>query len=82
MLVAPCGYHLDPAAALAEQLVADHRLPPGAEVWAVDADSHFVRPGPRLVDGAETVAQILHPRSSESAAGRSGVVASIATSDP
>ncbi len=61
VLVAPCGYHLDDAARLAEQLVADDRLPPSAEVWAVDADSHFVRPGPRLVDGAETVARILHP---------------------
>jgi iron complex transport system substrate-binding protein len=30
-------------------------------VWAVDADSYFVRPGPRLVDGAEIVARILHP---------------------
>ena len=61
VLVAPCGYHLEQATGFAEQLVADDRLPGGAEVWAVDADSHFVRPGPRLVDGAETVAQILHP---------------------
>ena len=61
VLVAPCGYHLEQAAGFAAQLVADDRLPAGAEVWAVDADSHFVRPGPRLVDGAETVAQILHP---------------------
>ncbi|HEY3671789.1 MAG TPA: ABC transporter substrate-binding protein [Acidimicrobiia bacterium] len=61
VLVAPCGYHLEQAVDLAVQLVADDRLPPGAEVWAVDADSHFVRPGPRLVEGAETVAQILHP---------------------
>jgi len=60
-LVAPCGYHLEQATAFAEQLVADDRLPVGAEVWAVDADSHFVRPGPRLVDGAETVARVLHP---------------------
>jgi iron complex transport system substrate-binding protein len=59
--VAPCGFHLEPAARLAEHLVADNRLPAGAEVWAVDADGFFVRPGPRLVDGAETVAQILHP---------------------
>ncbi|MCU1457267.1 MAG: transporter substrate-binding protein, partial [Actinomycetia bacterium] len=35
--------------------------PAGAEVWAVDADAYFVRPGPRLVDGAELVARILHP---------------------
>jgi len=61
VLVAPCGYHLEAAAALAERLVVDGRVPVGAEVWAVDADAHFVRPGPRLVDGAETVAQILHP---------------------
>jgi iron complex transport system substrate-binding protein len=61
VLVAPCGYHLEQATAFAEQLVTDDRLPVGAEVWAVDADSHFVRPGPRLVEGAETVARILHP---------------------
>jgi iron complex transport system substrate-binding protein len=30
-------------------------------VWAVDADAYFVRPGPRVVDGAEIVARILHP---------------------
>jgi len=30
-------------------------------VWAVDADAAFVRPGPRLVDGVETLAAILHP---------------------
>jgi iron complex transport system substrate-binding protein len=31
-------------------------------VWAVDADGHFARPGPRLVDGVEALAGILHPR--------------------
>jgi iron complex transport system substrate-binding protein len=61
VIVAPCGYHLDAASGLAEDLVASGRLPEGAEVWAVDADSHFVRPGPRLVDGAEILAQVLHP---------------------
>ena len=30
-------------------------------VWAVDANGHFSRPGPRLVDGLETLAAILHP---------------------
>jgi iron complex transport system substrate-binding protein len=61
VLVAPCGYHLDGAAALATELVAAGRLPAGVPVWAVDADSCFVRPGPRIVDAAETVAAILHP---------------------
>jgi len=30
-------------------------------VWAVDADAAFVRPGPRLVDGVEALAAIIHP---------------------
>jgi iron complex transport system substrate-binding protein len=61
VLVAPCGYHLDAAHELAVALVAAGRTPRGAAVWAVDADSHFVRPGPRLVAGAEVVGRILHP---------------------
>ena len=36
-------------------------LPAGAEVWAVDADAFVVRPGPRVVEGVETFAAILHP---------------------
>jgi len=30
-------------------------------VWAVDANASFARPGPRLVDGIESLAAILHP---------------------
>jgi iron complex transport system substrate-binding protein len=30
-------------------------------VWAIDADGIVVRPGPRLVDGVEAIAAILHP---------------------
>jgi iron complex transport system substrate-binding protein len=62
VIVAPCGYHLGPAYEHAAQLARDRRLPENADVWAVDADSYFVRPGPRLVDGAELVGQILHPQ--------------------
>ncbi len=58
VLVAPCGFHLDAAvgqaAAVAKQL-------PGVPVWAIDADGLVVRPGPRLVDGVEAIAAILHP---------------------
>jgi iron complex transport system substrate-binding protein len=58
VLVAPCGYHLagavSQASAVAEAL-------PGVPVWAIDADSLVVRPGPRLVDGVEAIAAILHP---------------------
>jgi iron complex transport system substrate-binding protein len=58
VVVAPCGYHLDGAAEQAA-LVAPRF--PGAQVWAIDADGLVVRPGPRLIDGVETLAAILHP---------------------
>jgi iron complex transport system substrate-binding protein len=58
IVVAPCGFHLDGAAAQAELVV---RQLPGIPVWAIDADGLVVRPGPRLVDGVEALAAILHP---------------------
>lgn len=61
IVVAPCGFRLSGAAALAGELVAGGRIPPGVPVWAVDADAAFVRPGPRIVDGVETLAAIVHP---------------------
>ena len=60
VVVSPCGYRLDGATALAKELVATGELP-DAEVWAVDADAMFVRPGPRVVEGVETLAAIAHP---------------------
>jgi iron complex transport system substrate-binding protein len=55
----PCGYDLDGSAeqALLHPAVFDL----GAPVYAVDASGHFSRPGPRLIDGVESLAQILHP---------------------
>jgi iron complex transport system substrate-binding protein len=58
VIVAPCGYHL--AGALAQARAAAEALPALA-VWAIDADALVVRPGPRLVDGVEAIAAILHP---------------------
>jgi iron complex transport system substrate-binding protein len=58
IVVSPCGFHLDGAAAQAE-LVA--RRLPGIPVWAIDAGGIVVRPGPRLVDGVEALAAVLHP---------------------
>ena len=61
VVVAPCGYHLAGAAELATDLVAREVLPSGIPVWAVDANASFARPGPRLVDGIEALAAIVHP---------------------
>jgi iron complex transport system substrate-binding protein len=30
-------------------------------VYAVDANSYFARPGPRVVEGTELLAHLLHP---------------------
>jgi iron complex transport system substrate-binding protein len=58
VLVTPCGYHLAGAIRQAEAVVPHF---PGAAVWAIDGDGLVVRPGPRLVDGVEAIAGILHP---------------------
>jgi iron complex transport system substrate-binding protein len=58
VLVSPCGFDLDGAAAQA--VVVAERLP-GLPVWAIDADALVVRPGPRLVEGVEAIATALHP---------------------
>lgn len=58
VLVAPCGYGLDGAATQADVVA---RELPDAEVWAVDGNAVVVRPGPRLVEGVEAIASVLHP---------------------
>jgi iron complex transport system substrate-binding protein len=61
VIVAPCGFRLPGATELAEEVVARGVLPDNAEVWAVDADAFVVRPSPRVIDGVEIFASILHP---------------------
>jgi iron complex transport system substrate-binding protein len=61
VVCAPCGYDLAASVTLAEQLDASGVLPEGLPIWAVDANASFARPGPRLVDGVEALAGILHP---------------------
>jgi iron complex transport system substrate-binding protein len=66
ILVSPCGFKTPDAAAQAALLklrpgwndlpaVKEHR------VYAVDANAYFARPGPRLVDGVELIAHLVHP---------------------
>lgn len=77
VVVAPCGFDLTTSTALAEELLLSSPLAamaarkgPDAEgsrgplqVWAVDANASFARPGPRLVDGIEALAAIVDPAS-------------------
>ena len=56
----PCGLYAEEAAT--ETLARADRLAGlGARVVAVDAAAYFSRPGPRLVDGVELLAHLLHP---------------------
>jgi len=66
VVLAPCGFDLDRT--LTEIVTLDlsaHLLGTSARqesrVFAVDANGYFSRPGPRLVDGVELLAYLLHP---------------------
>jgi iron complex transport system substrate-binding protein len=72
VLVTPCGFHLDGAAQQARTVAPKF---PDAVVWALDADGLVVRPGPRLIDGVEAIAAILHPGAVPDPAG--GVIARV-----
>lgn len=66
LMVAPCGFD---AAAAQEQLAVVVQRPEVAALdavrygrtFAIDADAFVVRPGPRLIDGVEAMARLLHP---------------------
>ncbi|MEO7040272.1 MAG: ABC transporter substrate-binding protein [Gemmatimonadaceae bacterium] len=63
IIVAPCGYDVERSASEgASQLKrADWSWIAKRRVWAIDSGGLLSRPGPRLVDGVETLAQIFHP---------------------
>ena len=61
VVVMPCGYDAERAAEEAYDY-ADELDELGARrVVAVDAAAYFSRPGPRLIDGLELLAHVLHP---------------------
>jgi iron complex transport system substrate-binding protein len=58
----PCGYDLERACIEAESdLLSRAELARVERVVVVDANASFSRPGPRLVDGVENLAAVLHP---------------------
>jgi iron complex transport system substrate-binding protein len=70
VIVMPCGFDAELAYREAE-MHRDQLASLGAgEVVAVDAASYFSRPGPRIVDGLELLAHILHPELVPEAPGR------------
>jgi iron complex transport system substrate-binding protein len=79
IVLMPCGFDASRAVEEASRVLPG--LPGWAglpavkagRVWAVDANSHFSRPAPRLVEGVEILARILHPEASLVEPGVSGL---------
>jgi iron complex transport system substrate-binding protein len=63
LLIAPCGFDLERSARDAEQVLAadDWAWARDKQVWAIDANAFLSRPGPRVIDGIELLARIMHP---------------------
>lgn len=63
LIVAPCGYDVGRAAAAGQRLLSGEAWDwaRGRQLWAVDGNGLVSRPGPRLIDGIETFAELLHP---------------------
>ncbi len=57
IIVAPCGYGLQDAIAVANRLPRIN----DAAIYAVDANAYFARPGPRVAEGVELLAHLFHP---------------------
>jgi iron complex transport system substrate-binding protein len=66
LVITPCGYNLAQVVALSKKLSTYpgwSELPAVKQnhVYAVDANSYFARPGPRVVNGTELLAHLIHP---------------------
>jgi iron complex transport system substrate-binding protein len=70
VIVMPCGYDAEIAHREAEMHRDELTAVGAGEVVAVDAAAYFSRPGPRIVDGLELLAHIMHPELFPEAPGR------------
>lgn len=66
LIITPCGFNLEKVIEQSQQLFTYpgwSNLPAVRQgrVYAVDANSYFARPGPRVVDGTELLAHLIHP---------------------
>ena len=61
VVVMPCGYDAEIAHREAEMHRDELAAVGAGEVVAVDAAAYFSRPGPRIIDGLELLAHIIHP---------------------
>jgi iron complex transport system substrate-binding protein len=57
----PCGWDATRARAEVDAHAAEVAALGAERIWTVDAAASFSRPGPRLVEGTELLAHLLHP---------------------
>jgi iron complex transport system substrate-binding protein len=65
-IVSPCGFNLEQALVQLPRLVdlpgwSDLPAVRDGRAYAVDANSYFARPGPRVWEGTELLAHLIHP---------------------
>ncbi len=65
----PCGWDASRARAEVDAHAAEVAAIGAGRVWTVDAAATFSRPGPRLVEGTELLAHLLHPDRVDAPAG-------------
>src|SRR6266850_2813316 len=66
LIITPCGFNLEQVIEQSHRLVnysgwLDLPAVRQRRVYAVDANSYFARPGPRVVDCTELLAHLIHP---------------------
>lgn len=61
LVVMPCGFDAPGALREAETHARELNMIGAQSTVAVDASAYFSRPGPRLIDGLELLAHVLHP---------------------
>jgi len=66
LVLMPCGFGARRTVEEARRVLPEVSAPDlpavrDGRVWAVDANSYFSRPAPRLVEGVEILARVLHP---------------------
>ena len=61
VVVMPCGFDAQQSLEQAHAFAAEIATLGAQKVVAVNASAYFSRPGPRLVDGIELLAHVLHP---------------------
>ena len=62
-IFSPCGFDLAGAVEQADAFLHRPEASGLGRIVAVDANAFFSRPGPRVVDGVELLAELLHPES-------------------